>query len=63
MDELGTLDRYLTECGYVQTEGALIPQIEMVGLEKYSANMVLKCLWPLCLCGEFLSGSMNIIFY
>ena len=49
MDELGTLDEYLTECGYIQTEGALIPQIEMVSLEKYSVNILLKSLWPLCL--------------
>ncbi len=40
MSRLGTLDDYLSECGYLRANGMLTPQTEMVRLEK-SALQVL----------------------
>ena len=34
MSRLGTLDDYLSECGYTRANGTLTPQTEMVRLEK-----------------------------
>ena len=39
MTELGTLDEYLSECGYVHEGGAIVPHIEMVGFEKQSVQV------------------------
>ncbi len=35
MDEIGTLNEYLAECGYDKHNGAIVPKIEMIGFEKY----------------------------
>jgi len=34
MTDLGTLEGYLEECGYVRENGSFISQLEMVSLEK-----------------------------
>ena len=39
MMEMGTLDDYLAECGYVREDGTLISQNEMIGLEKESIQV------------------------
>ena len=39
MGELGTLDDYLSECGYVHEEERFVPHIEMVGFEKQSVQV------------------------
>ncbi len=36
MDEIGTLDEYLAECGYEKKNDMFIPKVEMIGFEKYS---------------------------
>ena len=35
MDEIGTLNEYLAECGYDRQNGAIVPKVEMIGSEKY----------------------------
>ena len=40
MTELGTLDEYLSECGYQRHDDWLVPQTEMVGFEKRSVQIV-----------------------
>ncbi len=39
MSELGTLEDYLLECGYVQSNGDLLPQPEMVRFEKFAVQV------------------------
>jgi predicted RNase H-like HicB family nuclease len=39
MQALGTLEDYLLECGYVQDNGALIPQSELVSFEKSAVQV------------------------
>lgn len=39
MAELGTLDDYLAECGYVRQDGHLTRQSEMVDVETIKTNM------------------------
>ena len=39
MSEMGTLDDYLTECGYEKKNETFIPKPEMVGLEKHSVHV------------------------
>ena len=39
MMEMGTLDDYLAECGYVRENGTLVPQTEMIGIEKQSIQV------------------------
>lgn len=34
MTEMGTLDEYLDECGYIYCDGTAVPQAEMIGFEK-----------------------------
>jgi predicted RNase H-like HicB family nuclease len=36
MDEMGTLDEYLAECGYERSNDQITPLTEMIGFEKYS---------------------------
>lgn len=40
MSHLGTLDDYLSECGYTRVNGTLTPQMEMVRLEKSALQVV-----------------------
>lgn len=40
MAEMGTLDEYLAECGYMKDDNLLVPQTEMVGFEKHSIQVV-----------------------
>ncbi|CAN2048969.1 Type II toxin-antitoxin system HicB family antitoxin [Candidatus Magnetomoraceae bacterium gMMP-1] len=35
MDEIGTLDDYLSECGYKKSNNKIISQTEMIGFEKH----------------------------
>jgi len=39
MDEMGTLDEYLAECGYERGNDEIIPLTEMIGFEKYSLQL------------------------
>ena len=39
MDGMGTLNDYLAECGYERRQGTIIPNIEMIGLEKHSVQV------------------------
>lgn len=39
MTAMGTLYDYLSECGYIRKQQTLIPQIEMVGLEKHAVQV------------------------
>lgn len=39
MAEMGTLDEYLAECGYVRNANPLGPKVEMVGFEKRSIQV------------------------
>jgi len=39
MSALGTLQDYLSECGYLRDKGTLVPQWEMVGFEKSAFRM------------------------
>ena len=39
MDEIGTLNEYLSECGYEKQNDAIVPKIEMIGFEKYSVQV------------------------
>ncbi len=40
MARLGTLDDYLLVCGYLRANGTLIPQTEMVRLEKSALQVI-----------------------
>ena len=40
MAALGTLDDYLSECGYVREEGSFISQSEMVGFERSAVQVL-----------------------
>lgn len=40
MAQLGTLDDYLFECGYLRANGTLTPQTEMVRLEKFALQVI-----------------------
>ena len=42
MTELGTLDEYLSECGYVHEGGAIVPHTERVGFEKQSVQVLAR---------------------
>jgi predicted RNase H-like HicB family nuclease len=39
MSQIGTLDEYLTECGYEKQNNKIIPKTEMIGFEKYSLRV------------------------
>ena len=39
MGEIGTLNEYLAECGYDKHNGAIVPEVEMVGFERYSVQV------------------------
>ena len=39
MNEIGTLNEYLSECGYEKQNNAIVPKIEMIGFEKYSVQV------------------------
>ena len=39
MNEIGTLNEYLTECGYEKQDDAIVTKIEMIGFEKYSVQV------------------------
>lgn len=39
MAAMGTLDEYLTECGYQKRNKRFIPQTEMIGFEKYAVQV------------------------
>ena len=39
MTEMGTLDDYLSECGYIRKQQTFIPQIEMISLEKHAVQV------------------------
>ena len=39
MSALGALEDYLLECGYVQGDGILLPQSEMVRFEKSAVQV------------------------
>ncbi len=39
MREMGTLEDYLTECGFVTKGGQILPQKEIVGFEKSTVTM------------------------
>lgn len=39
MADMGTLDEYLTECGYVRQQEFFLPQIEMIGIEKHALQV------------------------
>jgi predicted RNase H-like HicB family nuclease len=39
MSQIGTLDEYLTECGYEKQNNTIIPKTEMIGFEKYSLQV------------------------
>lgn len=39
MDALGTLEDYLSECGYVKDDGMLLPQSEMISFEKSAVQV------------------------
>lgn len=39
MDEMGSLDEYLAECGYERSNDQIIPLTEMIGFEKYSLQL------------------------
>ena len=36
MADMGTLNEYLAECGYVRQQEFFVPQIEMIGIEKHA---------------------------
>lgn len=40
MAALGTLDDYLSECGYVREEGSFTSQSEMVGFERAAVQVL-----------------------
>jgi len=40
MAEIGTLEDYLTECGYIRREQRFIPQVSMLGVERYAVEVV-----------------------
>jgi len=40
MGQIGTLDEYLSECGYEKQNNTIIPKTEMIGFEKYSLQVV-----------------------
>lgn len=39
MNEMGTLDEYLQECGYTLKNGTAVPMIEMVGFQKQALDI------------------------
>ena len=39
MAEMGTLEDYLSECGFETTEDSIYPKNEMIGFEKYSLEV------------------------
>jgi predicted RNase H-like HicB family nuclease len=39
MSRLGTMEDYLSECGYILEESTLVPQSEMVRLEKAAIQL------------------------
>ena len=39
MSQIGTLDEYLTECGYEKQNNKITPKTEMIGFEKYSLRV------------------------
>ena len=39
MTKMGTLDEYLSECGYEKKNETFIPEAEMVGFEKHSVQV------------------------
>ena len=39
MDEMGTLDEYLAECGYERSNDQITSLTEMIGFEKYSLQL------------------------
>jgi len=39
MSQIGTLNEYLTECGYEKQNNKIIPKTEMIGFEKYSLRV------------------------
>jgi len=39
MSQIGTLDEYLTECGYEKQKNKIIPKTKMIGFEKYSLRV------------------------
>ena len=39
MSQIGTLDEYLSECGYEKQNNTIIPKTEMIGFEKYSLQV------------------------
>ena len=39
MDEIGTLNEYLAECGYDKLNGTIVPTVELIGFEKYSVQV------------------------
>ena len=40
MEEMGTLDDYLAECGYEKRNDKIIPFTEMISFEKHSLRIV-----------------------
>jgi predicted RNase H-like HicB family nuclease len=40
MGQIGTLDEYLSECGYEKQNNTIIPKTELIGFEKYSLQVV-----------------------
>jgi hypothetical protein len=40
MTALGTLEEYLSECGYKRDNGSLIPQSDLIGFEKSAVQVV-----------------------
>jgi len=40
MSRLGTLEDYLSECGYIRDNGTLVPQSEMIGFEKSAVQVI-----------------------
>lgn len=39
MEEMGTLEEYLFECGFEIKDGEIIPQREIIGLERYPVSV------------------------
>ena len=39
MEEIGTLNEYLSECGYDKENGTVLHRVEMIGFEKHSVQV------------------------
>ncbi len=39
MDEIGTLNEYLSECGYDKENDTILNRVEMIGFEKHSVQV------------------------